>query len=184
MTQATTSVDPHIVEHHRHFTLCMSHWLLSIYVLTIFQLQLLIALSPSTNTAHIFTLTCLLAAWLHLIVGLSREATSRTLKFIDLIIDYAIRSPSHYSVPHDVRTAMASISVEPKIIRYICCPKCFHCYSFDGLPQQCNWRETAKSKRCGEQLWTVRSTQTGPTIIPWRLYTLQCLKSWLEYFLS
>jgi len=58
----TTSIDPHIVEHHRHFASCMSYWLLPIYVLTVFQLQLLIALSSFTNIAYIFTLTCLFAA--------------------------------------------------------------------------------------------------------------------------
>jgi len=34
-----------------------------------------------------------------------------------------------------------------------------------SFPQQYNWHEMAKSKRCDEQLWTVCSTQASLTII-------------------
>jgi len=111
----------------------------------------------------------MLAAWMHLIGGVSRATTTRILKFIEIIINTSIRV-SYLSelgsqsatptcpVPYDVRTAMSSLSIEPQIVRNICCPRCFHHYPLNSPSETCTWRETPRSKKCGERLWTQRST--------------------------
>lgn len=87
-------------------------------------------------------------------------------------------------LPHDVRSAMSALNLEPVIIRSICCPKCFHKYTLETLPEICARRETPRSKACGENLWTNRSTRRGPRIVPRCLYSTQDFESWLEFFLS
>lgn len=149
----------------------------------------------------LFTTLCTLAAWLHLVCGLSRAATSHTLKVLGFVIQLAVNlggllaflksgADSNFSfpplrLPHDVRTAMSCLSIEPYIIRSICCPKCLRQYSLnESLPETCDFRETKRSRICGEKLWTTRSTRGGPRRVPCRLYSTQDFESWLEFFLS
>lgn len=87
-------------------------------------------------------------------------------------------------IPHDVRTTMKILSIEPLILRSICCPKCFKQYTLESLPAVCLRRETPRSKPCLETLWTVRSTARGPERVPRRLYNTQDFENWLEFFLS
>ncbi len=87
-------------------------------------------------------------------------------------------------LPGDARRAMSALSIEPNIIRSICCSKCFSKYDLDSLPQVCLRRETPRSKPCGEKLWATRSTRAGPRVVPARLYSTQDFVSWLEFFLS
>ena len=87
-------------------------------------------------------------------------------------------------IPHDVRTAIAKLSLNPKIIRSICCPQCYSKYSLDHLPEICSRRETARSRPCGAKLWTTRSTPSGTRYVPCRLYSSQDFTSWLDFFLS
>jgi hypothetical protein len=94
----------------------------------------------------LYILVCSLAAWLHVVCGLSRVATTHVLKMVEVIIYMVInvtyaspRSvPVELSVPHDVRTAMSALSIKPKIIRSICCPKCFQRYPLTALPEICS----------------------------------------------
>lgn len=140
------------------------------------------------------TFVCIFASWLHLACGMSRATTTRVLKFIRIIIhtllDHSLISPlvQHDDVlprlPSDVRTAISHLSLEPRIVRYICCPKCFHPYSFEDRAEFCMWKESPKSRICGEELWAIRSTRSGPKAVPQRLYATQDFTSWLEYFLS
>ena len=89
-----------------------------------------------------------------------------------------------FTLPSDVCTAMAALSIEPKIMRSICCPKCYAKYALNGLPQICTHQESPQSKPCGETLWTTRSTRGGPCIVPQRLYSTQDFESWLKFLLS
>jgi hypothetical protein len=89
-----------------------------------------------------------------------------------------------FRMPSDVRRAMSTLSIKPKIICSICCPKCFCKYDLDLLPQVCLRRKTSRSKPCGEKLWTTRSTCAGPQVVPAQLYSTQDFESWLEFFLS
>ncbi len=149
---------------------------------------------------HIATL----AAWLYVGCGLSRDSTGRVLKFLDMLLNLAINfgcllsqsspssiisppintlNPKHH-FPRDVRFAMSTLLIEPTILRSICCPRCFSKYTLNSLPETCSYRESARSKICGEELWTIRTTRGGPRVVPRRLYSTQDFVSWLEYFLS
>jgi len=161
-----------------------------------------ILIAINTVMQALFMLVCTLAAWLHLACGLSLVATARCLKFINIIVCTAVelgyllaQRPSlsspipppsipPLSLPTDVRKAISALSVEPNIMRSICCPKCLAKYDLDSLPQVCLRRETPRSKVCGEKLWTTRSTRGGPRTVPRRLYCTQDFESWLEYLLS
>jgi len=87
-------------------------------------------------------------------------------------------------LPYNVRTAIKALSIEPAIIRSICCPKCFKQYKLDSLPKICLRRETPRSKPCLEQLWTTCVTACGPECVPQRLYSTQSFEDWLKFFLS
>ncbi|KAF6741488.1 hypothetical protein DFP72DRAFT_862125 [Ephemerocybe angulata] len=119
----------------------------------------------------IYALLCILATWLHLSAGLSREATNMVLKICGIVIAMALRlsallhdpppndqsvkkgslanssSPSAVaeslkkSLPTDVRTAITALSIEPTIDRAVCCPRCLARYKLENLPEKCYWRE-------------------------------------------
>ncbi|KAJ7898166.1 hypothetical protein B0H14DRAFT_2332220, partial [Mycena olivaceomarginata] len=125
-----------------------------------------------------------LVAWLHLVCGLSRDASHRVLKVLGFMIAIVAASDSNYKIPQDVRTAVKHLSIEPVINRSICCPKCFRAYSFEELPEICLARATGASRRCNTPLWVERQTCAGPKIVPRRLYSTQDFHSWLEQFLS
>ena len=155
------------------------------------------ALNSSRQT--LFTLVSTLAVWLHLKCGLSRVATNQVLRVLGLLIGVAINfgvlviraqipdsviSPMPVpQIPQDVRTAISALSLEPKIIRSVCCPKCYTKYSLSSLPEICLQRETPRSRKCNEPLWTTRSAR-GPRRVPRCLYSTQDFDSWLEFFLS
>ena len=145
----------------------------------------------------LYMLVCMLAAWLHLVCGVSRDAATRVLKVLEMIVlmavnlgrvlalaEHSSNSNPTLTLPHDIRSAMTALSVEPTIIRSICCPKCYTKYTLNSLPQVCLRRETARSRPCGETLWTTRLTRGGPHAVPCRLYSTQDFESWLGFFLS
>jgi len=146
----------------------------------------------------IVLIVCTLVSWLHLSCGLSRAAAGKVLQVFQATILAAIQlgmimarttsspldSQISFSVPRDLRTAMSNLSIEPNIIRSICCPKCYTKYSLSSMPQICSHRESPRSRRCGEELWTTHSTRAGPRVVPCRLYSTQDFESWLTYLLS
>ena len=115
----------------------------------------------------LFMLVCTLAAWLHIVCGVSQAATAQVLKTLGTVVLLSVKlgqllslpssSTTRYgapSLPQDVRRAMSALSIEPNIVRSICCPKCFTKYTLPSLPQICLRRETPRSKPCSEKLWT------------------------------
>ncbi|KZV82543.1 hypothetical protein EXIGLDRAFT_626883 [Exidia glandulosa HHB12029] len=92
---------------------------------------------------------------------------------------------SSWNPSHDVRTAMKHLSIDPVIVRSVCCPKCFASYALDDIPEFCTWRVRRRCRPCGEPLTATRSTRSqGPITVPRRLYSVQSFRSWLEWFLS
>ncbi|KZV79464.1 hypothetical protein EXIGLDRAFT_632019 [Exidia glandulosa HHB12029] len=92
---------------------------------------------------------------------------------------------SSWNPSHDVRTAMKHLSIDPVIVRSVCCPKCFASYALDDIPEFCTWRARRRCRPCGEPLTATRSTHSqGPITVPRRLYSVQSFRSWLEWFLS
>lgn len=141
--------------------------------------------TPLQTRRRLIFAACTLAAWLHLASGLSRDSSHRVLKVLGIIIRAsAAMDVAAVPIPTDVRTAMARLSIEPVIIRSICCPKCFRGYSLANLPQTCLRRETSRSQPCNTPLWAERQTRAGPKIVPQRLYNTQDFHSWLSHFLS
>ncbi|PPQ99837.1 hypothetical protein CVT24_009631 [Panaeolus cyanescens] len=157
------------------------------------------------SAVYIQTAVCLLAAWLHLVAGLSRESVNTTMKAINIIamlvfnLSYALANqqfgqmpslsssiPDIFSLPEDVRTAMLALSLEPNIIRIVCCPKCYKNYREEELPldRLCTYRETKRSRICNEPLFTTRNTRSGPKTVPRTRFSIQDFESWLEYFLA
>ncbi|KAL1742236.1 hypothetical protein HDZ31DRAFT_75655 [Schizophyllum fasciatum] len=87
-------------------------------------------------------------------------------------------------IPRDVRTAARAVhGVEPEIDQTVCCPKCFYLHP-RPVPWTCSWRESARSRPCGEHLWTERKTRHGPKWVPRRLYHTQNFDTWVPMFLS
>jgi hypothetical protein len=83
----------------------------------------------------------------------------------------------------DVRTAVSALSIDPVLIRSVCCPKCFAPYTPDNLPDLCTRRESPRSRKCGETLCMERMTKKGSRRAPHRLYSTQSFDSWLRRFL-
>ncbi|KAJ3511686.1 hypothetical protein NMY22_g15575 [Coprinellus aureogranulatus] len=144
----------------------------------------------STWRQSIFTLLCILASWLHLSTGLSRDATKRHAQDLqdsnhdgDTPWKQPLTLPS-FDLPSDVRTAMKALSIEPTLTRSVCCPKCMSRYEISNLPDRCYFRQTSRSRICDEPLWTTRNTRHGSCRVPRRLYSTQEPDSFLQYFLS
>ena len=152
-------------------------------------------------TAHLLLdiLGYILAAWLHLTCGISHTTTAQILKFVETIINVA-NTPSSslnpslpiisghsnhsFSLPHNVHTVITTLSIQPQIMCYIYCPKCFYYYSLKELAKFCTWHETSQSRPYGEKLWTLQSTHSGSKLVSQWLYNVQVFSSWLETFLS
>src|SRR5882762_5766679 len=125
-----------------------------------------------TFQQSLYVLVSMLAVWLHLKCGLSCVATNQTLTVLGFIVIFGcllahsdlyhnyqpVSKPDPPHLPHDVHTAMNTLSLEPVILHLICCMKCFPKYSLASLPQICLQCETPQSWSCGESLWTTKST--------------------------
>ena len=115
-----------------------------------------------TNSRKVLvTFVCTIAVWLHLRCGLSRANADRLMKAIHILISLAInfgrllvkfqypnvalRPLPTPPIPHDVRTAIATLSLDPKIIRSICCPKCYSKYSLNHLPSV--WKSGLRTEK-------------------------------------
>jgi hypothetical protein len=137
---------------------------------------------------------CTLVSWLYIRCGLSRAHASKVLQLVVWLVLCAIRFGRLFGhalgdenpIPdmRDVRTAIATLAIEPVLQRSVCCPKCFAPYHLDAMPEICPRRETARSRPCGERLWTTRQTKRGPKLVPRRLYTTQSFPAWLRFFLA
>ncbi|KAJ7437735.1 hypothetical protein FB451DRAFT_1416638 [Mycena latifolia] len=60
-------------------------------------------------------LACTLVAWLHIVCGVSRDASNRALKVLGLIITMVAASGTNHKIPEDVHTAVKQLSIEPDI---------------------------------------------------------------------
>ncbi|KAJ7111310.1 hypothetical protein C8R44DRAFT_742435 [Mycena epipterygia] len=58
-------------------------------------------------------LACALAAWLHIVCGVSRDASNRALKVLGLIIAMVAASGTNHKIPEDVRTAVKQLLLPP-----------------------------------------------------------------------
>lgn len=148
-----------------------------------------------------YKLLTILALWLNLHAGLSREVTNTTLKALHFICQTLLQlifgvlqaaglavQPPVSLFPKDIRTIYAQ-GWDPEINRTICCPKCFSLFPDDEgsnpVPDVCPWRKNPnRGPRCGTKLWKLRKTRNGLKRVPKRYYSTQNFQSWLSFFLG
>ena len=150
-----------------------------------------------TQLDPIIFLTVLLVTILHLVKGLSRNASNAALRFLRLILQLSRailpsevtlaepdRSrPSLFSsvdgVPSDIRIIIKALQIDLDIRRSVCCPRCFALYEREDCLPFCS------EQSCGEPLFCSQLDSKGGTIeIPQRLYSTHSLVSWLARFVN
>ena len=90
--------------------------------------------------------------------------------------------------PEDIRTAMRIFDIDPSLLEYICCMRCFSLYgpfsegttTYDDVPQFCIFQETPSSDPCGACLLQEHGKESRPS----SRYFFQPLTSWISRFLS
>ncbi|KAF9780917.1 hypothetical protein BJ322DRAFT_993139, partial [Thelephora terrestris] len=107
-----------------------------------------------------------LVAVLHLLCGLSMDRCSFAMVAIRSIIQLVVvastpessnLSPTTLSskMPINIETVIERLDLHPLTLDFVCCPKCFKCYSIgsdDSYPERCTHKETPSSQPCNRQL--------------------------------
>lgn len=138
----------------------------------------------------------MLAAWLSLHSGVSRDTANLILRAVGLVITTTLQlvqtslQQAGYDIilpeiqlPTDIRTTYGNLNVEPEIIRTVCCPNCFSLYE-SPIPDICVFRKSPRSRPCNTPLWKQRQTRNGPRLTPVTHYNTQSFTSWLRFFLN
>ena len=93
--------------------------------------------------------------------------------------------------PIDIRMAMAGFYLDPDLVIYASCPKCFSCYDkVDGkYPEHCKFLSTPDCPPCGTKLTirkqTLKNGQPAKVdFVPIQPYTYQPITSYLSRLLS
>lgn len=90
-------------------------------------------------------------------------------------------------IPYDIRSAISTLGLEPDLLQYACCPKCFATYPpdtsrpDDPYPHLCSFRETDKPV-CGALLVEKKLIAGDPSrnhFYPLRCYPYRPLSSWI-----
>jgi len=130
-----------------------------------------------------------LAAYAHIQWGLSREQASTLIFAHQYILRLALtptRSALNWNPPHDIRTAITNLDIDPVILRSVCCPGCFKQYSLVDFPAVCSWKQRSRCRKlCGESLLATRWTSKwGAVAVARRHYSLQSFDDWLSWFIQ
>ena len=158
----------------------------------------------SSRTLLMESLTCitfLFVSFLHLLANVSRRNCNTALLSIALLLRLSLQESNHpeavaisKSIPHDIRTVIQSLGIEPRSHAFVCCPKCFCTYSFDvdpeaydddpngqerivaeHIPQFCSFKQTQDSPPCSERLRAPNPNQDFLT----RQFIYQDLHHWI-----
>ncbi|KAF9043561.1 hypothetical protein BDZ89DRAFT_943643 [Hymenopellis radicata] len=147
--------------------------------------------------SQISKLCCTLVIWFNLKAGISRDHANTLLRALQFIIatllhtlSIALRTAPGFNatiptfhLPRDLRTAYNHDDLDPTIIRTICCPGCYSLMP-KPVPWKCQWRESPRSRPCGETLWRLQRTPHGTKWVPKCCYNTQDFESWLQFFLG
>ncbi|KAG1883705.1 hypothetical protein F4604DRAFT_1519294, partial [Suillus subluteus] len=102
-------------------------------------------------------------------------------------------------IPRDAHTVLSHFEIEPDIVPFTCCPKCFATYPPDFsakllYPNKCNFRSTPGADVCGMSLLKTKGTSDdaasgdqGESIWsgqPIKLYGYQQMSAWLARLFS
>ena len=140
---------------------------------------------------------------LHALAGTARERVQYVLATIEVLLygsfafsrssgDTSLQTDADHAlvlkhIPRDIRSAISTLGLEPDVVVYACCPKCFATYPpdksrpEDPYPHVCTFRETDKPI-CGTPLIEKKSAAlTAPRnhFHPLRSYPYRPLSSWI-----
>lgn len=128
----------------------------------------------------------LIVTVLHLFCRVSLDEAAFILDSIRLLINVAVKTPSIFSrateasIPHDLRTVLNSMNLEPVYKTFVCCPRCFCTYDTSReYPDHCTNRDTRGSAMCGRALRKTRRRGDTGIDVPVREYLYQDLKEWV-----
>jgi hypothetical protein len=93
------------------------------------------------------------------------------------------------SLPLDERTVFKIFNIEDDTTSYICCPKCFRCYSFDpddpeSYPIRCTNERTATSGLCNRTLRKTSTIKGREYSRPVWTFVYHDMKKWVKKFVS
>ena len=156
-----------------------------------------VQLQPFVLAALIMTVV------LHALAGTARERVQYVLATIEVLLygsfafsrssgDTSLQTDADHAlvlkhIPRDIRSAISTLGLEPDVVVYACCPKCFATYPpdksrpEDPYPHVCTFRETDKPI-CGTPLIEKKSAAlTAPRnhFHPLRSYPYRPLSSWI-----
>jgi hypothetical protein len=160
-----------------------------------YPVRIYVSLFKLVSPIQIISMVWTLVTWLHLTCGVSRSACVKILRYMFALILHAMHLGAHLQASGlpirfneqgtTIPTVMNYLSLDPALIRAICCPTCFTIYSFENCPDQCPRKASPRSKPCGASLWKMRHTGGHHARkTPARLYMSQDFESWISWFLS
>ncbi|KNZ46351.1 hypothetical protein VP01_733g6 [Puccinia sorghi] len=146
-------------------------------------------------------------AWLYLCCVISQAKCQQAVIYILYIIKNCCLLPPNVNfetnIPHDVQTITTKLHLNPFLVKYVCCIKCFLVYKMETAPFQCRYQPTATSNMCGINLfgqyrhWSLASFPQLSCYSPPRKpkpqlhltnprfwFVTHDLEKWLEWFLG
>jgi hypothetical protein len=138
-------------------------------------------------TSPIVLVLRLLAALMVLICKISLSHTAFIIFCIQTLVknvlamvgaDIAKTKPILSAIACDARIALDTLNLRPATREFVCCPKCWACYTKEDCPDTCTNKVSVDSRPCGRRLLetpkTKNSRQRGT-----RRYLHHDLKKWL-----
>jgi hypothetical protein len=135
---------------------------------------------------------------LHYMCGLSLINCRFVLRTLRKIVQLAYLSQGQMlfddqqvlnSLPTDARKVFKRFDVESDTLSFVCCPKCFKCYSFDpgdpeSYPVRCTNKPTISSDACNRTLRKARTIRGVEYSRPTRQFIYHDMKKWVGRLLS
>jgi hypothetical protein len=136
---------------------------------------------------------------LHYICGVSFARCKFVLHAIRKILELAYRSrggsltvEEHLvlnSLPNDPRTMFRQFDIEEDTKAFVCCPKCYKCYTMDpenreSYPVRCTNEPTSTSGPCNRTLRKVHSVNGREYWRPSRKFVYHDMRKWVGKFIN
>lgn len=127
----------------------------------------------------------LIAAVLHMFCGLSLNHSSMLLDGLRLLVSLLMvpsvqSNATQAAIPHDLRTVLDLMNLEPVYKTFVSCPRCFFSYDTTRTyPDRCTNRDPKQEGPCGRPLRKIRRRGDVEIEVPVREYLYQDLKQWI-----
>ncbi|KAL1944059.1 hypothetical protein VTO73DRAFT_3877 [Trametes versicolor] len=145
--------------------------------------------TPTNTPVYSYSIV---SAYSNLLLGLSRRATGTLMaglrSTIHVTLQYArapgpLLSQDHQllrQLNRDPRTILNALDLDPHVVPYNCCSRCFALYDLSGVvPTTCTNRSAPESPPCGTKLSRRRKIGGNEVAFPVRKYLHQSMKHWL-----